>query len=193
MNMLPPYDNTPGWYRSEDFEFNRLVQAQWTVIRDEALACLAAGIFEPHEQSREFQGTTRYSRHKLADQWHAFFLRSGPRWQEVACEQAPVTHAVMASIDAIQQQTDGRIYFSHIPAHGAVAPHGSGLPVGRRVRHQLCLMCDGTATPDQLWIEVNGDRRGWQPGQIISFDDHFRHSVSNHTNHPRMVLLYDSV
>ena len=191
--MLPAYDKTPGWYRSGDFDFNAMVQAQWTQIRDEALACLAAGLFVPHEQSREFHGTTRYSRFKLADRWNGFFLRSGRIWHEQTRMHAPITYAVMTSIDAIQQQTNCRVYFSQIPAHSKVEPHTSGLALGQRVRHQLCLVCDSEATVDDLWIEVNGDRRGWQPGQIISFDDYFMHSACNGTDQARIVLLYDSV
>ena len=173
--MLPAYDKTPGWYRSGDFDFNAMVQAQWHHIRDEALACLAAGLFVPHDQSREFQGTTR--KRKLADQWNGFFLRTGPTWQSRARSHAPMTYDIMTNIDDIQRQTTGRIYFSQIPAHSKVEPHVSGLALGRRARHQLCLVCDSEATVDDLWIEVNGDRRGWQPGQIISFDDYFMHSA----------------
>lgn len=193
MNTHPPYDRTPGWYQSKDFDFNQLILANFDTILNEALRCLDHGLFSPHEQSREFVGTTRNSHIKLAARWDCFFFRSGPQWHPQAQSHAPNTYALLTSIEAILQQQKGRIYFSLIPANSSVTPHISNLALGARSRHQLCLTCDADATVHDLWIEVNGDRRTWQQGSVISFDDHFMHSAQNNTDQDRLVLLYDSV
>jgi len=193
ITMLPPYDKTPGWYRSGDFSFNKLILENFDIILDEAARCFAQGLFSPHEQSREFVGDTRHSRVKLAEKWHCFFFRTGSQWNTQSQKHAPQTYALLSGIEPIQKQQQGRVYFSIIPANSSVTPHVSNLSLGARSRHQLCLMCDDSATVQNLWIEVNGDRRTWQKGNIISFDDHFMHSAQNNTDQDRMVLLYDSV
>jgi beta-hydroxylase len=76
-----------------------------------------------------------------------------------------------------------------IPGNATVTPHLSSLKHYERYRHQLCLQSVEGA---DAYIEVNGEKRTWTQGKIISFDDAYIHHVKNNSEHTRIVLIYDT-
>jgi len=56
------------------------------------------------------------------------------------------------------------------------------------LRAHLGLIC-----PDNAWIEVGGERRGWVEGEVMVFDDTILHSAANESASDRVVLIVDFI
>lgn len=176
-----------GWYNSNDFHFNGIIEKNFEKIKEECYSALEKKLFVEHEQSEENELSDKK---KLAKKWDVFDIRNGQRWRDVE-HIVPFTYQLLYSIKEIQLQKRGKIYFSMIPPGAEVIPHVSELPIGTRSRHQLCI--EGSEDSELLYMDVEGTKRGWKVGKVFSFDDAYWHSVVNKTNKRRIVLLYDSI
>lgn len=56
----------------------------------------------------------------------------------------------------------------------------------RHIRVHLCLKTAGHA-----WIQVGNERKHWQTGQVLMFQDSETHSTANPSDQDRVVLLFD--
>ena len=65
-----------------------------------------------------------------------------------------------------------------------ITPHSN--PFSGVLRYQLPLLTDGKCT-----ITVDGHTHTYQQGQAFIFDDYLTHSVTNHSDKPRLALLLD--
>jgi aspartyl/asparaginyl beta-hydroxylase (cupin superfamily) len=75
-----------------------------------------------------------------------------------------------------------------VPAGGIVRPHTYS---HSRIRNQLALVVPEVTPEDEVYIQVGGEKRGWELGKTITFDDSVMHDVKNLSKHNRIVLLYD--
>ena len=179
----------PGWYDSNIISFNKTIMDNFGSIQSECYSVLNEGRFVQHEQSLKH---IPVSKKLLADDWSIFILRDTHHWTSQGKLYTPFTSTLLKNIKEIDDQHRGRVYFSLIPPHGKVTPHTSKLDPGVRLRHQLCIETS-SADNDMLFLEVNGIKQTWETGRVLSFDDAYMHSVSNLTNHRRIVLIYDSL
>ena len=180
------YDKTPGWFNSNDFYFNKVIEDNFDSIKKECLYLVENNLFVPHVQSEEREVTSRLN--VLAKEWNVFDLGHGGDFIDRAKELAPITSGLLASFPEIENKK-GKCYFSMVPGNAKVTPHTSGLKHYERYRHQLCIQ---TVDGSNAFIEVNGDRRTWLEGKVISFDDAFMHHVENNSDNLRIVLIYDT-
>jgi len=181
-----------GWYDSNSFHFNKKIKDNFQIIQSEALQLLKDDKFYHHRQSKENLSSKK---NKLANKWKQYSLYDGTRPDFFLndVKRCPSTWAIISSIDEIMNCKSGLVYFSLIPAGSIVIPHTSGLKEKDRIRHQLCLLLPTNSDPDLVYLEVNEEKRTWQLGEIISFDDSFKHKAQNLSDEDRLVLLYDSI
>ena len=184
------YDNTQGWFNSDNFYFNKIIESNYDAIKKECDYLVENNLFVPHLQSEETTVTHTDATPAIANKWNVFNLGHGGNFYNKAKELVPFTTTLLESFPEIKNCAKGKYYFSMIPGNAKVAPHYSMLKHYERYRHQLCLQ---TVEGADAFIEVNGDRRAWTQGKCISFDDAFIHHVENNSQHTRIVLIYDTV
>ena len=184
------YDKTPGWFNSDDFYFNKIIESNYDAIKKECDFLIENNLFVPHLQSKETAVAHTDATPILANKWNIFDLGGSGRFSSKAKELVPFTCKLLETFPEITSCEKGKVYFSMIPGNAKVAPHYSMLKHYERYRHQLCLQ---TVEGVDAFIEVSGDQRGWTQGKCISFDDAFIHHVENNSEYTRIVLIYDSV
>jgi hypothetical protein len=112
-----------------------------------------------------------------------FYGARGERNEEL-CRRCPATAALLDSLPLCR--SFGFAMFSGMDPHTHVAPHcGSS---NLRLRYHL-----GVEVPEpaQSWLRVGTERRRWQAGEVLAFDDSFEHEVEHAGERPRVVLVVD--
>lgn len=178
-----------AWYDPYEFQTTAIIENNFEAIRQEALTAFEMGLYTDHDQSSQSPVAIQ----KLANAWKQFrLLNAGLCHNELAKKYTPVTLNLLLSFPEIVNCTNGLAYFSLIPAGSIVKPH-VGISVGARIRNQLCLVKpdDKQSTADDVFIRVNGEKRVWALGRVITFDDGYLHDVKNLSSYDRIVLLYD--
>ncbi len=175
-----------AWCNSAHFNFTKELEDNWEAIQQEALGLLAAGHFLDHLQSRESSS----DRGKIANTWKVFNLVR--KSQEAHPELAPVTWGILSRYPEITHRDGALAYFSLAPAGTVIDPHRNLLDSRNRRRHQLCLTKPEDSSLEKIYLQVNGEKRGWQLGKLLSFDDSYLHDLKNLTTQDRLVLLFDS-
>lgn len=183
------YDKTPGWFNSDDFYFNKVIESNFETIKKECLFLIKNNLFAPHLQSEETTVAHTDKTPPLANKWNVFDLGGAGVFSERAKKFAPETCKLLESFPEVKNCAKGKYYFSMIPGNAKVASHISRLTYYERYRHQLCIQ---TVEGSNAFIEVNGDQRGWTKGKCISFDDAYWHHVENNSPDTRIVLIYDT-
>jgi aspartyl/asparaginyl beta-hydroxylase (cupin superfamily) len=183
------YDKTPGWFNSNDFYFNKIIESNFDIIKKECLFLIENNLFVPHLQSEETTVPHTQTTPALANKWNVFNLGGGGELLARAKKFVPETCKLLESFPELRNCEKSKYYFSMIPGNAKVLPHVSRLKYYERYRHQLCIQ---TVEGTDAFIEVNGERRGWTQGKIISFDDAYWHHVENNSPHTRIVLIYDT-
>lgn len=146
----------------------RLLMENCASIREEFLALRALGGF-----------------------WSRFSLMDEGQWHAAHCALCPRTTDLLKSLNgqegiALCRSVMGYAYFSIIEPGTKILPH-YGMS-NAKLRVQLNLI----AAPDPpSWIKVNDITHVYHEGEAFVFDDCYLHSVSNPSNHERVVLLFD--
>lgn len=119
-----------------------------------------------------------------AGRWDIFKLYRGGLRQDRQCALAPTTMQIVDQLPHCGAWL-GMVYFSVLQPGTSIKPH-CGLTNGR-IRYHL-----GIEVADDLaWIEVAGQRRPWENGRCMVFDDSFCHRVEHRGSKRRVVLIVD--
>lgn len=155
-----------------------VLEAHWRDIRAELDAVLAA-----RQRIPTFQEVSREQAAISDDErWRTFFLQVFGRPITANCQRCPRTAELLGAVPGL-----GNAVFSillpgkHIPAHRG--------PYKGLLRYHLALRVPAPA--ERCWIEVEGERRHWQEGSSLLFDDSFTHSAANDADDIRVVLFLD--
>ena len=180
------------WYNPHDFNINVILERPdiFTAIQSEAMWCLANDKFTHHGQSSE---NIHSPLCRLANTWNVVNLFKAGVAVPGSDKLAPFTVNFLSQFEEITKPRLGLVYFSLIPAGGVVIPHVSTLAHKARIRNQLALMVPDTVPGDEVFFDILGERRGWELGKCMSFDDSYSHYVKNLSSMDRLVLLYDIV
>ncbi|MEM9533343.1 MAG: aspartyl/asparaginyl beta-hydroxylase domain-containing protein [Pseudomonadota bacterium] len=117
--------------------------------------------------------------------WSAFhFYRNGQPVPE-HIERCPKTMAVIHQLPLmIRQVHAAECFFSVLRPHCVIPAH-----VGHtNIKFGVHL---GLSIPEDCAFRVGGEQRIWEPGKCLIFDDGFVHEVWNHSEQPRVVLIFD--
>ncbi len=116
------------------------------------------------------------------DRWKTFFLYGYGYRMDSNCAKCPETALIVSSIPGMYTA-----FFS------VLAP-GKDIPL-HRGPYKGVLRCHlGLMVPEpraQCWIEVGGQKAGWEEGKCLVFDDTYKHQVQNDTTGTRVVLFLD--
>jgi aspartyl/asparaginyl beta-hydroxylase (cupin superfamily) len=171
----PPY-YIPGvpaksFYDPAEFEFTRILEDQYPVIKQELTQLL-----ERHGTG--FRGYVNEQAGRLAG-WNTFnFFFYGKKYEE-NCALCPKTTAILESLPRFEKD---HIMFSALNPHARIPPHVG--PMNGILRAHL-----GLVVPQGCYIRVGPDERSWQEGKVMVFDDSFEHEVFNHSDAVRIVLF----
>jgi aspartyl/asparaginyl beta-hydroxylase (cupin superfamily) len=116
------------------------------------------------------------------DQWRTFVLYGLGHRSDLACELCPETAAALELVPHLESA------FFSILAAGKHVPRHRGVTKGM-VRCHLGLKVPDD--PEHCFMDVDGERCTWKEGELLFFDDTFKHEVWNDTDEERVVLLFD--
>lgn len=116
--------------------------------------------------------------------WKTYFFRGyGVDFPE-NCQACPRTWEALLGIPRMSTA-----FFSILEPGKQIPPHRG--PYKGVLRYHLGLIVPDP--PDGAWLDVDGERRNWRPGESLIFDDSFVHSAGNDTDGVRVVLFVDFV
>jgi beta-hydroxylase len=113
------------------------------------------------------------------DQWKTYFLHYYGYRLAKAERECPATVAALHKVPGLQFAMLSILApGKHIPAHNG--------PYAGVLRYHL-----GVDVPEGCVLRIDEERRSWQNGKSLVFDDSFEHEVWNHSEQPRCVLFVD--
>ena len=113
------------------------------------------------------------------DQWKTYFLHYYGYRLAKAERECPATVAALHKVPGLQFAMLSILApGKHIPAHKG--------PYAGVLRYHL-----GVDVPEGCVLRIDEERRSWQNGKSLVFDDSFEHEVWNHSDRPRCVLFVD--
>ncbi len=160
----------------KDFPELKLLNDNWQLIRDEAMALAEGG------QIRAAAGYTDMGFNSFfRTGWKRFYLSWYGRELASAEAQCPKTLALLRQIPTIKAAM-----FASLPPGATLVRHRD--PYAGSLRYHL-----GLVTPNDpaCFIEVDGQRYHWKDGESVMFDETFIHHATNNTGHQRVVLFCD--
>lgn len=186
----PNYIYVPGvpaqpWFERDEFGWIEHVEAAFTDVHAELLTAL-----DQRERLRPYVDATTGAPREwdhLTDKttWSSFHLLKGgePVPENVAL--CPRTNEMLAEVPLVRCQGNSPEAFFSILQPGVDIPPHVGLANFKLAVHLALIIPEGCA------IEVGGERRGWEEGRCLIFDDSFEHSAWNHGSRDRTVLIFE--
>ena len=116
--------------------------------------------------------------------WKTFMLAGYGLESRRNLERCPATARALQRIPGLKTA-----FFSILEPGKRLPPHRG--PYNGVLRLHLGLIVPEPA--ERCWIRVADQRRHWQPGEVLVFDDSLVHEVHNDTGGPRVVLFIDFV
>jgi Aspartyl/Asparaginyl beta-hydroxylase len=179
---LPPRP----FYESAEFGWAPALEAATPAIRGEVEALLAEGAdFRPYVEGEKNRPRRDFHGLQGDPSWTAFYL-----WKDggVVAENAarcPRTVEAMRRVplSAIGSRTPS-IFFSLLSPGAHIPPH-HGMLNSRLICHLPLIV------PAGAWLRVGAERRFWEEGRLLVFDDSIEHEAMNPASALRVVLIFD--
>lgn len=166
---------------SDQFDKLELLQQNWQIIREEAMALQASNTFE---QARQ-QGAPGYYdvgfRTFFKYGWSKFYLTWYGYNHPSALRSCPKTVELLKQIPCVKGAM-----FSFLPAGSQLTIHSD--PLACSLRYHLGL---NTPNDSKCYINVDGQLCSWQDGEGFVFDETYPHFVRNDTEKSRLILMCD--
>lgn len=165
-------------YESASFPWAAGVEREWRAIRDELVSVLERKAELPNVQDLTADAAT-ISRDAG---WKIFpFTAYGVRSQ-LNIERCPETWRIVRRIPGLRTAM-----FSILDPGKHIPPHRG--PYNGVLRLHLGLVVP--EPHDRVGIRIGSDRREWQEGRVLIFDDAYEHEAWNETEKIRAVLFVD--
>jgi len=130
-----------------------------------------------------FASDSAWQNQVMGSGWSAVRLQRLGVWNSENCAAFPRTYELLKSLK-IPLAVRGVCFARQAPDTG-VQPHSDG-------RNFILTSHLGLKVPDGCWIEVGGERRGWEVGKLTTIDTSFIHSTGNpSSDEDRHVLILD--
>lgn len=191
----PPKPSAPGHEPSEEHVDGLTASAFWDVASMPELFPWAkeledkSSIIQKEFQSKLnaadnqlFASDSAWQNQVMGGGWSAVRLQRLGVWNEENCRQFPETYELIRSLN-IPLAVRGVCFARQAPGSG-VQPHSDG-------RNFILTSHLGLQVPDECWIEVGTERKGWEEGKLTTLDTSFSHSTGNPSNKDRHVLIID--
>ena len=172
------FSRTPrtAYVNQEDFPELELLNKNWQMIRDEAMALAEDGQIRAASSYNDL-GFNSFFR----TGWKRFYLSWYGKELPSAAEKCPKTLALLRQIPSIKAAM-----FASLPPGATLVRHRD--PYAGSLRYHLGLV---TPNDPECFIEVDGQHYHWKDGEAVMFDETFIHHAANKTSHQRVVLFCD--
>ena len=182
---LPPRT----FYEREEFPWAETVEARTDAIREELRAAMAdMKGFEPYVQYPPDSPDARiWKGINGSREWSTLHLARHGSYIEEPCARCPQTVAALRAIPDLHDVPGygPEIMFSVLRPKTLIPSHRGS--VNSRVIVHLPLV----VPVDCGYLRVCDEKRGWQEGRLMMFDDTFDHEAWNGTDEVRVVLIFD--
>jgi tetratricopeptide (TPR) repeat protein len=119
------------------------------------------------------------------DDWRAAHLLQNGELIQENIKNCPKTMALLSKLPQPEIRGGGpNAMFSLLAPHTHIPPH-TGINNARLVCHLPLIV------PEGCWFRVGSEKRIWEPGKLLIFDDTIEHEAMNPTDHLRVVLIFD--
>lgn len=165
----------PHFFNCGEYEWVRTLEDNWHIIRDE-MSDIIAG--------RERIELSSTNPPYLSDPqaWKNIYFYNFLWKNHVNCEKYPRTYALLRSIPDLTFAE-----FTVLEPHSQVMPHIG--ETNTTIRGHLGIVIPGVLP--EAGIRVGDEERSWEQGKTVLFSDAHRHTVWNHTDGRRFVLVFD--
>lgn len=152
----------------------KLLQGNWEMIRDEALALYGSGHIAVKD---DLPGSSFYKDNR----WKSFYLKIYGSDVPSAWALAPKTRALIEQVPGMNLA----LFAVLMPGKRLTRHHD---PFAFSLRYSL-----GLSTPNSsgCGLVVNGEHYIWKDGDGIIFDETYLHAAYNDTDTPRIILMTD--
>lgn len=166
----------PAIFDPYRFSWAHALEANWRAIRAELDAVLQhdAALAPLHEISPDHLRITSDAG------WKSFFLHGYGIKSERNCARCPETTKLIERIPGLQTA-----FFSVIEPGKRLIAH-KGVTKAILTCHLALIVPEDAKN---VWIRVAEQRRNWEEGRLLLFDDTRKHEVWNQTGERRVVLL----
>ncbi|WP_353113292.1 aspartyl/asparaginyl beta-hydroxylase domain-containing protein [Salinisphaera dokdonensis] len=158
-----------------------VIQRNWQVIREEALALHRNDVFEQTKSAGSggyydigFRTFYKYG-------WSKFYLRWYGTTHNSAKRMCPETTRLLEGVSCV----NGAM-FSVLPVGSKLTRHAD--PAACSLRYHL-----GLATPNAnpCYINIDGEDYSWRDGKALLFDETYLHYAHNDAEEDRVILMCD--
>lgn len=181
-----PYLAQRQFFEREEFAWAETIEAATAAIREELVRLLEEDApFRPYIEAEK--NRPHRDLFGLLDDpsWSAFYLWKDGVLVEENAERCPKTVAALEKIPLshIGQRTPSVLFSmlrpgAHIPAH-------HGMLNCRLICHLPLIV------PPGCWLRVGNEKREWEMGKLLIFDDSIAHEAMNPSDETRVILLFD--
>lgn len=194
----PPKGYAPGHEPSEEHVADLTAQPYWETSENPDLFPWAARLEESADiiqnefrdkllNTNKFASDSVWQNQVMGTGWSAVRLQRLGVWNMENCQAFPQTYELLRSLN-IPLAVRGVCFARQAPGSG-VQPHSDGRNF--ILTSHLGLSIPSSESGEECWIEVGGERRGWNEGKLTTLDTSFTHSTGNPTEHDRHVLILD--
>ena len=179
--LFTPKKAKPPFIPTETVEGLKLLEDNWEVFRDEALALLEQGRFDSikDKDNSSYYDVGFRTFYKYG--WSKFYLNWYGYTHNSAIEHCPKSVELLKQIPAV----NGAM-FSILPPGSQLTRHLD--PFACSLRYHL-----GLKTPESAdcFINVDGQSHVWKDGEAVLFDVTYLHYAKNNTDKHRILLMCD--
>jgi ornithine lipid ester-linked acyl 2-hydroxylase len=167
---------TQPFFESSQVPGLEILRENWQVIRDEAAAVMG------DRESVPPLGRVSPDHRRIAptSAWKSFFFTGYGYKAKANRARCPKTAALIDRVPNVV------VAFYSIFEPGTQVPRHNGVTKAMLNVHLALIVPQGEGRCE---ISVEGERRGWTPGEFLIFDETFAHEVWNETSEPRVVLF----
>ena len=158
----------------EKFPEVSILQDNWEVIRDEALALYGQGHISVKD---DLPASSFYKDNR----WKSFYLKIYDNEIPSAYQLAPKTRALIDQVPGMNIA----LFAVLMPGKRLNIHHD---PFAYTLRYSLGL---STPNSDKCGLMINGEHYTWRDGDSIIFDETYLHCAYNDTDTPRIILMTD--
>jgi aspartate beta-hydroxylase len=169
------------------FPWCAAIEAQTEAIRAELFALLESDApFAPYIAYEPGTPVNQWQELNHSKRWSSYFLwKHGTETSEHTA-RCPITAAALAQVDMPRMPgLCPNAMFSMLAPKTHIPPH-HGETNARLIVHLPLVV------PPHCRYRVGFERRQWQLGQALIFDDTIEHEAHNDSNEPRVVLIFDT-
>ena len=174
------------FYEREAFDWVPALEGATDAIRGEVEALLAEGAdFRPYVEQEKDRPERDFHGLQGDPSWTAYYL-----WKDGAPlgenqERCPRTAEAIRQVplSAIGARTPS-VFFSLLRPGAHIPPH-HGMLNSRLICHLPLIV------PPGGWLRVGSERRAWEEGRLLIFDDSIEHEAMNPADRLRVVLIFD--